>query len=301
MSKIEPKEKFISIPIYLDQKVVFDHLAIIEDGFSQFSNIVETESEDGKLSANTEASLGTTNALAFLGISLGAKAGAATETAAASQSQTTKTKIHTPTSLFHIYRDYLLDQQLLQKITSDTELKSIVPGSFVEIHGSLEENPVSAFFSSISELMTSPIMKLMGNKSTPQSSKNKGGSRQDKEVLRIIQSLVDESSNDLIVKAIDPSELSVLLATQEKYFMEGWRRDIIDGEFTVIGKVIKNISETSEVITLVNQGLLKYFPQQTLEELVTSMDVNSSQINLPELKISLESPAMKVYPIAICV
>jgi hypothetical protein len=301
MSKKDPKEKFISIPIYLDQKVVFDHLAIIEDGFSQFSNIVETESEDGKLSANTEASLGTTNALAFLGISLGAKAGAATETAAASQSQTTKTKIHTPTSLFHIYRDYLLDQQLLQKITSDTELKSIVPGSFVEIHGSLEENPVSAFFSSISELMTSPIMKLMGNKSTPQSSKNKGGSRQDKEVLRIIQSLVDESSNDLIVKAIDPSELSVLLATQEKYFMEGWRRDIFDGEFTVIGKVIKNVSETSEVITLVNQGLFKYLPQQTLENLVTSMDIDNSQINLPELKISLESPAMKVYPIAICV
>ncbi len=301
MSKKDPKEKFISIPIYLDQKVVFDHLAIIEDGFSQFSNIVETESEDGKLSANTEASLGTTNALAFLGISLGAKAGAAAETAAASQSQTSKTKIHTPTSLFHIYREYLLDQQLLQEITSDTELKSIVPGSFIEIHGSLEENPVSAFFSSISELMTSPIMKLMGNKSTPQSSKNKGGPRQDKEVLRIIQSLVDESSNDLIVKAVDPSELSVLLATQDKYFMEGWRRDIIDGEFTVIGKVIKNVSDTSEVITLVNQGLLKYLPQQTLEGLATSMAVNPSQINLPALKISLESPAMKVYPIAICV
>jgi hypothetical protein len=95
--------------------------------------------------------------------------------------------------------------------------------------------------------------------------------------------------------------LSVLLATQEKYFMEGWRRDIFDGEFTVIGKVIKNVSETSEVITLVNQGLFKYLPQQTLENLVTSMDIDNSQINLPELKISLESPAMKVYPIAICV
>ena len=83
--------------------------------------------------------------------------------------------------------------------------------------------------------------------------------------------------------------------------MERWRKDIIDGEFTVIGKVIKNISETDEVITLVNQGLLKYLPQETLEELVTSLAVNSSQINLPELKISLESPAMKVYPIAICV
>lgn len=302
MSKKDPKEQFISIPIYLDQKVVFDHLAIIEDGFSQFSNIVETESEDGKLSANTEASLGTTNALAFLGISLGAKAGAAAETAAASQSQTTKTKIHTPTSLFHIYREYLHEQQFLQTITSDTKLESIVPGSFIEIHGSLEENPISALFYSISEMMTSPLMKLIKKQPTTQPSKGKGKSGyQDKEILRIIHSLVDESSNDLIVKAIDPSELSVLLATQEKYFMEGWRRDIIDGEFTVVGKVIKNVSATSEVITLVNQGLLKYLPQQTLEELVASMTIDSSQMNLPELKISLEPPAMKVYPIAICV
>jgi len=295
------KDQFISIPVYLDQKVVFDHMAIIEDGFSQFSSVVETDSESGKRAATTEASLGTSNTLAFLGISLGAKFGTSAEKGDEKQSQTTKTKVHTPTSLFHIYREYLLKQKLLLQISDDTDLNSVTPGAFIEVSGSLEENPISSFFSSFLEIMTSPIMKLV-NSSPSQQSQNKGkGKNQDKEVMTIIRSLVDENSNDLIVDANAPDGLKVLLSTQEKYFMEGWRRDIIDGEFTVIGKVIKNVSMTDEVITLANQGLLKFLPQQTLEGLVTSMAVNSSEINLPELKISLDSPAMKVYPIAICV
>ena len=81
------KDEFISIPIYLDQKVVFDHMAIIEDGYSNFTSIVETDSEGKKRSAVTDASLGTSNALSFLGVSLGVKAGTTGEKEAKAQTQ----------------------------------------------------------------------------------------------------------------------------------------------------------------------------------------------------------------------
>ena len=83
--------------------------------------------------------------------------------------------------------------------------------------------------------------------------------------------------------------------------MEGWRKDIIDGEFTILGKVIKTITDSEESISLAQQGLFKFLPEESLQDFASSMANTSNGINLPELKTSLSSPAMKVYPIAICV
>lgn len=300
------KEELICIPIYLDQKVVFDHMAIIENGYSNFTNIVETDSEGKKKSAIIDASLGTSNALSFLGVSLGAKLGTGTEKEVRAQTQAIKTKIHTPTSLFHIYRKYLVEQKFLHVITQETDLASIEAGYFIEMSASLDENPITAYFSSILELMTSPIMKLINlpthSKQTTQSKQQKSQTnKQNKEIVTFSQSIVGEKSNDLIANDLNIDDLKVLLLAQEKYFMEGWRKDIIDGEFTIIGKVIKNISDPKESISLVQQGLLKFFPEDTLQDMVSSMTDTGGAMNLPELKTSLSSPAMKVYPIAISI
>ena len=300
------KEEFISIPIYLDQKVIFDHMAIIENGYSDFTNIVETDSEGKRGSSNAEASLGTSNALSFLGVSLGIKAGTIAEKEAQAQTQATKTKIHTPTSLFHIYRNYLIEQGLLRVITEKTELTSIKAGNFIEMSASLDENPITAFFSSILEIMTSPVMKLIDShtysKQTTQGKQQKTQtSKQSKEIIAFCESIVGEKSNDLIANDINIGGLKALLATQEKYFMEGWRKDIIDGEFTIIGKVIKIVTDSEGSISLAQQGLFKFLPKEILKDLASSMTNTINGINLPELKTSLSSPAMKVYPIAICV
>ena len=300
MSKSK-KEEFISIPIYLDQKVIFDHMAIIENGYSDFTNIVETDSEGKKRSSIADASLGTSNALSFLGVSLGIKAGTVAEKEAKAQKQATKTKIHTPTSLFHIYRDYLIEQELLHVITEETDLASIEAGYFIEMSASLDENPITAFFSSIIEIMTSPIMKFINSptysEQTAQSKQQKSQTNtQNKEIITFSESIVGKKNNDLIANDINIDGLKVLLATQEKYFMEGWRKDIIDGEFTILGKVIKTITDSEESISLAQQGLFKFLPEESLQDFASSMANTSNGINLPELKTSLSSPAMKVYP-----
>lgn len=252
-----------------------------------------------------DASLGTSNALSFLGVSIGAKLGASVEQDGKSEQQLTKTKIHTPTSLFHKYRRYLIEQDLLIRITNETELNSIAPGYFIEMSASLEENPLTAYFASLLELVTSPVMRLV--KLNQEKQNNQGGANRKsndklaKEIIPFLQSMIDEKSNDLIAKDVSIEELKVLLATQEKYFMEGWRKDIIDGEFVIIGKVIKIVLNQNESISLAHHGLLKFFHENTKQDLLSSLSGLEETIKLPEPQMSLSSPAMKVYPIAICV
>ncbi len=60
------------VPVYLNQAVVFDLLAIVEDGFAHVSTIKTAESSKNK----GEAGVGATNVFALLGISLKTERGA---------------------------------------------------------------------------------------------------------------------------------------------------------------------------------------------------------------------------------
>lgn len=60
------------ITIYLNQKIVFDMLATLEDGFSQLSEITRSESDSRNKEININGSVGVSNVFAFLGINLGA-------------------------------------------------------------------------------------------------------------------------------------------------------------------------------------------------------------------------------------
>ena len=55
-----------AVPVYLNQAVVFDLLAIIEDGMAHMSTIRTSESKK----AGTEAGIGGSNVFALLGVGL---------------------------------------------------------------------------------------------------------------------------------------------------------------------------------------------------------------------------------------
>ena len=87
----------LPIALYLNQRVTFDLLAVIEDGFAQLTTVQESSSDAKNSELATEAGLGISNVVAFLGVTLGAKARRGT----ASTSTDTRTHelVHTPTSL----------------------------------------------------------------------------------------------------------------------------------------------------------------------------------------------------------
>lgn len=56
----------LTIPIYLNTKIVFDLLATIEDGFSEVKNVQTSKSKTRD--EDVEANIGTNNLFAFLNV-----------------------------------------------------------------------------------------------------------------------------------------------------------------------------------------------------------------------------------------
>ena len=63
----------LEIPLYLNQKIVFDLLASINDGFTQVTKLKTASAAESNLGGMIEADLGNKNIFALLGINLKGK------------------------------------------------------------------------------------------------------------------------------------------------------------------------------------------------------------------------------------
>jgi hypothetical protein len=103
-------DKKLNIPIYLNQKIVFDMLATIEDGFSQFSTIQTSSEKSSASGGEASAEIGFSNVFALLGINF--KGGLKKEDDSKGSETVSQQKVHTPVSLFQKLRDYLDEENL---------------------------------------------------------------------------------------------------------------------------------------------------------------------------------------------
>ncbi|SDZ15304.1 DUF6414 family protein [Tindallia californiensis] len=92
------KEEKLLITIYLNQKIVFDMLATLEDGFSQLSEITRSEKGVNGKETNVGSSIGVSNVFALLGINL--NAGRKAMSSGENAETRLESKVHTPSSLF---------------------------------------------------------------------------------------------------------------------------------------------------------------------------------------------------------
>ena len=200
----------LNIPIYLNQKIVFDMLATIENGFSEMSS-VQTFSEN-KDSKGTEvgAQIGASNVFAFLGVNLGSSLKG--EKQINDGTKTTENRIHTPSSLFQRLRQYLQDEKQIKQLSEDSDLADIRSGEFIEIKGTLQKNPIVDTIEGFIKLMELAVVF---------EDKPKGKSVQPNESKRIISQMQALCNNlksgnmlDLIcnvgngVKAVLPTYLN---------------------------------------------------------------------------------------------
>lgn len=129
----------LTLPIYLNQKYVFDLLAIIENGFSQVETIRTGQTKSDSEKDSFKGEVGISNVFAFL--KFGFSGDNTIDKSNLSNEEISKEKIHTPNSLFSKLRSYLHDNK---SITTSNFLTA-KPGDFVEIKLSLRKNPLIDF------------------------------------------------------------------------------------------------------------------------------------------------------------
>lgn len=135
----------LEIPLYLNQKIVFDLLASINDGISQVTKIRTASRSNGEIEAGVDADLGNKNIFTLMAVKLKGKVG--TE----KNNEQEQEKIHTPSSLFNNLKDRLFKDKMVKKVTNN--LNGIQAGEFVEVTGVLKINPLISMMENMIQLM----------------------------------------------------------------------------------------------------------------------------------------------------
>lgn len=296
----------LPITLYLNQRLTFDLLAVLRGGFSSFSTVQTSSSGEIATDRHAKAELGVSNVFALLGISLGAQ-GSRKEGKIESQ-DTMEEIVHTPASLFAQLRKELQDRNLVKVVSPTSEISAIHPSEFVEFEATLRRNPLIDLLDAFSTLM--PLISQIEPATSQQTGRDRGGQQgrnrrapnKQKEYATVskqidaIKSLVSsEGSQDFIAEM---SNLSVVLTTEQDYFVDPSMNDIIDGTFRVFGKATRVIVEPAESISLFRRTAAGKFGavEQALRAAVEGMETSGFG---GSIVTEIRGPTMQVVPIAI--
>lgn len=285
MMKLDSEK--LTIPIYLNTKIVFDMLATIEDGFSEIKN-VQISSEVGEETA-VSADIGSGNVFAWL--NFGASANRKNNNQ--QSSVITEQRTHTTVSLFQKFRSILEENKLI-KGDSDT----IVEGDFVELQGTLKTNPLIDFLTNMQELMRLATVfdEKGGNKSKAR--KMMENQKLNSQIEALINGLRVDGKMDIICKT---ESKNVVVNTDANYFLNKSMSEITDGNYKILGKVTKICLENEEGISLLRNtafSKLKIDKMKEFQELFNSAELKPFFGNENVTSV-IEGPAMMVIPIAI--
>ncbi|WP_066195557.1 DUF6414 family protein [Gracilibacillus timonensis] len=289
----EPEKGYVlPITTYLNQKIVFDLLAVIEDGFAQVTNLNISTTKGTTTTGSTEGEVG----FGLYGVKTKIKAAFGKEKNSKDEKSANEERVHTPTSLFSKLVTYLDENDLIKDISSEEHLEELETGSFVRFKSKLEKNPLVSMLDSFEQIGVI-AMSFQGNA--------KGGKKNnDQEILKQIKvmrkGLVENGIIDLICTINDTEKLKAVIPVYLDYFAHNNMNEIIDGNYSVIGKVVKVVKDSDDDINLFRNTGFKLFKQRTLEDLFLSMNKNiDEQLDFPEIRTKISSPSILVIPMAI--
>ena len=285
------KSDRLIIPVYINEKIVLDMLAIIEDGFSMVSQINYTEHTENNSVQKADAEISTSTTLLSKLLKIDVSGGLSHEGNRGQNENIIKEKVHTNVSLLSKFRSFLVEQKILK---SDLDFSKMQVGDFIEVEGELQKNPIINYMDSFIDLFR------MVDIFTEQPQTKKSKPREDETVTQI-KSFAEELKHSGTIDFILSDEKgTTVLSVQEQYLANDNISEIIGGHFKVLGKVISICKEDTENIDLLRKTSLTILQEDLLNDMFSGFKTEDmKQFNLPELKTKIISPAVIVIPVAI--
>lgn len=291
----------LCIPVYLNDKTVFDLLAILENGFSQIREINSSYNNSNVNKENIKAEFKVSEILSsLLGVTLSGDKN--------KELQTTNTenikqeRIHTNVSLFSKLRKELIEKKVvINVVDEDIDISNVEEGDFIEIEGLIQKNPLVETLSTFVNMFKNLGNIIEGNQP---SANQKTSIKKAKSPNQIIVEQMESMLNDLtqsntIDLLLIKNNLKVLIPSQISCFQNEFESDILDGKFKVFGKVIKVISSESEAISMFRKSSLKILAENSLDDFMNLMSNSPDGVKIPKMISKIEAPAMIILPIAI--
>lgn len=293
--KIAPDN--LIIPVYINEKIVLDMLAIMEDGFSTVSQVNYTEHKESENTYKGTGGVSTSTTILskLLKINI---SGEVSHAGASDKSENiTQEKVHTNVSLLSKFRTFLVQESILK---TDFDVTKMSIGDFIEVEGELQKNPLidcmdkfSDVFRMVEIFSTEPEL---GNRTQAKAQK-----KQEQAMVKQIQSFSDELKHSGTIDfVLSDTKGTVVLSLQEQYLSNDNISEILGGRFKVLGKVIAVCRDNTESIDLLRKTTLSILPEAILNTMFISFqNEDLKECNLPELKTKISGPAIIVIPIAI--
>ena len=291
------KSDRLIIPVYINEKIVLDMLAIMEDGFSMVSQINYTEHKESSSSQKIDAGFSTSASLWSKLLKIDVSGGISHEGNKGENENIIKEKVHTNVSLLSKFRGFLVEQKILK---SDLDFSKMQIGDFIEVEGELQKNPIINYMDSFIDLFRMVDIfteqPQLGGKTQVKNQKQK-----ENEIVKQIKTFVDELKHSGTIDFIlSDDKGTTVLSVQEQYLANDNISEILGGHFKVLGKVISICKDSTEHIDLLRKTSLSILQEDLLNEVFAGFKTEEmKQFNLPELTTKIVGPANIVIPIAI--
>lgn len=169
-------KEYLLIPVYLNQRIVFDLIAMLQGGISAVTTVTKFQGSKDESVERAKASFGLAGALSAL-LKIGLSAEKSISTGEGSSKQTSDERVHTPASLFYMLRNILIEKG---RILEDAESITIKPGDIIEFEASLNRNPIIETMDAMTQLMELAPVFSEPPKSEKESNQKQGADKLNK-------------------------------------------------------------------------------------------------------------------------
>jgi hypothetical protein len=270
---------------------------MMQDGLSQVTQVTTTEAE--KTAANKEGSVtfGLAGAVAsLLKVDLSGKGGSLRESTTGRERS--EERIHTPASLLFQLRHMLKEENRLHFVDSSY---SPQPGHLVEFSSTLRRNPLIEAMDAMIGMLD--IALTFAEQPKPVNKKQRGGDDEGRalkiQMEHFREKLTVGATVDIVSGTLS-SRHTGILTLEEEFLSDRTMSNLVEGHFTVLGKVIR-VVEGDGSISLLRKTALSTMPVPVLGEAFSHFSALSGEggFSLPAIEWEVSGPAMQVLPIGI--
>lgn len=241
------------VPIYINEKIVLDMLAIMEDGFSTVSQVNYTEHRENNSSQKAESGVSTSATILSKLLRINITGELNHSSSNGENESVSREKIHTNVSLLSKFRGFLADNKMLK---TDFEMSKMEVGDFIEVEGELQKNPLINYMELFIDLLRMADIfaeePQLGKKTQVNNQK-----KQENKMLDQIKSFESELKHSGTIDfVLSDQKGTAVLSAQEQYLANDNISEIIGGRFKVLGKVISVCKEETDEIDLLRKTSL---------------------------------------------
>lgn len=299
-NKESTEKRKIVLPVYLDTKIVLDMLCIMDDGLSMVKSITTSEASSDKDAINLDAKIGLKNVFSLLGFEASANAKGISNTNSSNSNVQTYDKVYTMTSLFSKLREKMYDTNNLSLIKNKEDFENINACDYVELKGDMEINPLIDLLDDSKELM-----KIAGMFSDEPDQRKTKSNKSNKNENQIIISQIEGirkvlcGGNRFDIICNSNFGINAVIPVNGDYFVDSNKKELSQGTYTVLGKIIKKYS-ASEEISLFRNSSLAFLKYNMIKGIFNEKNMNGI-VELTDKDISAEinGPAILIKPVAI--